>query len=380
MKLAIISHTEHYIDKNGAIVGWGPTVREINYLATHFDKIYHVACLHEGTPPPSSMGYLGDNIEFVPIPPSGGNTFRAKLSVLRTMPAVIRAVNSVISQVDYFQVRLPTGMGNYLLPWLMFKKPKARFWVKYAGNWAQENPPRGYAFQRWFLKKNFLNCRVTINGNWPNQPPHVASFENPCLTEEERIEGARTTELKNFEGKLDFVFVGQLIESKGVGRIIEAFMQIEDNSRIGLIHFIGDGPERKRYEKLAVEAKLNCRFYGFLPKEEVNKVLTLSHVIILPSESEGFPKAVAEGANFGCIPIVTNISSIPQYIENNRTGFILPNLKTKSLTSAILNLCSLSPDLIKDIAINAHVSVQNFTYSHYYRKIITKIISTKLTS
>ena len=210
MKLAIISHTEHYIDSDGIIVGWGPTVREINQIATHFDKIYHIGCLHKGTPPSSSLEYIGENIEFVPLPPSGGDTFWAKLSVLRTMPTVIRAVSSVISKIDYFQLRLPTGMGNYLLPWLILKKPKTMFWVKFAGNWAQKNPPVGYAFQRLFLNKNFLKCKVTINGRWPGQPSHVLSLENPCLTEEERKEGDLTLKKKNYVGKLNFIFVGRV--------------------------------------------------------------------------------------------------------------------------------------------------------------------------
>ena len=30
MILAIISHTQHYKDKNGTIVGWGATVRELD--------------------------------------------------------------------------------------------------------------------------------------------------------------------------------------------------------------------------------------------------------------------------------------------------------------------------------------------------------------
>ena len=72
MKLAIISHTEHYRNAQGRIVGWGPTVSELNHLATHFDEIYHVAMLHDSAPPPSSLPYLHDNITFVPLPPSGG--------------------------------------------------------------------------------------------------------------------------------------------------------------------------------------------------------------------------------------------------------------------------------------------------------------------
>ena len=41
--LTIISHTEHFKNVNGEIVGWEPTVREINHLSNIFDLVYHVA-------------------------------------------------------------------------------------------------------------------------------------------------------------------------------------------------------------------------------------------------------------------------------------------------------------------------------------------------
>lgn len=343
MKLAIISHTEHYIDDNGVVVGWGPTVREINHLVAHFNKIYHVACLHKGTPPPSSLGYIGNNIEFVPIPPSGGDTIQAKLSVLRTIPAVLRAVNSVIGKVDYFQLRLPTGMGNYLLLWFLFKKPKKKFWVKYAGNWAQKKPPLGYAFQRWLLTKNFLKCKVTVNGQWPGQLAHIHSFENPCLTEEERKEGALVLKNKNYGGKLNFIFVGRVEEDKGVGRIIDAFKEILPNDRVGKIRIIGDGPERESYERRSDEYGLDTSFMGFRSRTELNELFKESHVLLLPSSaSEGFPKVIAEGANYGCIPIVSKVSSIPQYIEDCNNGFLMASIDSQGLSASLERLLSKS--------------------------------------
>ena len=38
MKLTIISHTEHYKLSDGTLVGWGPTITEINHLAEIFDE------------------------------------------------------------------------------------------------------------------------------------------------------------------------------------------------------------------------------------------------------------------------------------------------------------------------------------------------------
>ncbi|RMH12405.1 MAG: capsular biosynthesis protein, partial [Gammaproteobacteria bacterium] len=53
MKLAIISHTEHYL-RNGQIVGWGPTITEINHLTEIFEEIWHVAVFKEEPAPPSA--------------------------------------------------------------------------------------------------------------------------------------------------------------------------------------------------------------------------------------------------------------------------------------------------------------------------------------
>jgi len=378
MKLAIISHTEHYIDSDGQIRGWGPTIREINHLAPHFEKIFHVAWLHKGVPPPSSLRYTSDNIEFIPIPPSGGNNFIAKLSVLQTMPEVLKTVTKVISQVDYFQLRLPTGFGNYLLPWLSIFRPKAKLWVKYAGNWAQKNPPPGYAFQKWFLKNNFLKCNVTINGRWANQPEHCLSFENPCITEDERVEGKKALKSKNYNGMLDFVFVGSLTEAKGVGLIIAAFKQLKNDPRVGILRLVGDGPERGKYEKVASESGLNCRFYGFLPREEVNKVLSLSHVLLLPSASEGFPKVIAEGANYGCIPIVSDVSSIPQYVKDKFNGFVISSLDTEGLVQSIRELLETDELVLKKIACNAYNMGEKFTYSYYLNRIKEEIINSSI--
>jgi hypothetical protein len=71
MKLAIISHTEHYKTQEGVIVGWSPTVNEINHLLHVFDEIYHVAMLKEGAPPPSVMAYSSNKIKFIPLPALG---------------------------------------------------------------------------------------------------------------------------------------------------------------------------------------------------------------------------------------------------------------------------------------------------------------------
>ena len=139
-KLLIISHTEHYKNAKGAIVGWGSTVTEINYLATQFDEIYHLAVLLNEVAPPSSLAYTSNNIHFVPLKATGGKNILQKLGIIWNAPGTIFKIIQLLKKVDVFQFRAPTGIGVYLIPFLtLFVKKKG--WFKYAGNWNQEKPP-----------------------------------------------------------------------------------------------------------------------------------------------------------------------------------------------------------------------------------------------
>src|SRR5690606_6991269 len=161
-----------------------------------FKEIYHIAFLHTGAPPPSSLPYTSANIKFVPLTPVGGKGMGEKIKIILNLPKIISVVQKTLNRVDAFQLRTPTGMGVFLIPYLtLFCNKKG--WYKYAGNWNQENPPLGYALQRSMLKAQ--KRKVTINGKWPNQPKHCLTFENPCLTLEEREEGRQVMEQKEFK-------------------------------------------------------------------------------------------------------------------------------------------------------------------------------------
>jgi glycosyltransferase involved in cell wall biosynthesis len=374
MKLAIVSHTEHYRDASGTIVGWGPTVSEINHLATHFDTIYHVAMLHAQEAPPSSLPYLHSNILFVPLSPSGGTTALSKLKTLWQAPKTIAVVQNTLRKVDVFQLRVPTGMGAYLIPYLT-KFSKKKGWYKYAGNWNQESAPLGYRLQRSFLKKQ--SRKVTINGTWPNQPKHCYTFENPCLTRAERSEGVSIIKQKTYEAPFSFCFVGRLDDAKGVQRIIDAFRALENISLVKAIHFIGNGDKMEVYKQQCIEHHIPAVFYGFLPRSKVFDVYRKCQFLMLPSTaSEGFPKVIAEGMNFGCIPIVSNVSSIGQYIQP-KNGYVMEPTTAEALRSILKEITTTPTVVLEKKAMQGYATSSKFTFEHYNSRILNEIIATR---
>jgi glycosyltransferase involved in cell wall biosynthesis len=45
--------------------------------------------------------------------------------------------------------------------------------------------------------------------------------------------------------------------------------------------------------------------------------------LILPSQSEGWPKAVAEAMFWGCVPLVSAVSCVPTMLHNQSRGLLL---------------------------------------------------------
>ncbi len=365
MKLVIISHTEHYKDTDGRIVGWGPTVTEINHLMAIFDTIVHLAMLHPGSPPKSALPYTHSSIEFVPIPVVGGSNFKNKIGIVTKALKTIALVHQHVTTADYFQLRTPTGIGVYLIPYLSWFVSTPG-WYKYAGNWNQKSAPLGYAIQRWCLKHQ--SRKVTINGAWPNQDKHCFTFENPCLTLDNLIEGEEVLLTKTFSKPINLCYVGRLETPKGVGRIIEAISALkpEIQSQLGVVHLVGDGTERDSFEQLAALCDVNFQFHGFLDRKDVFAIYKSCHGFLMPTTaSEGFPKVLAEAMNFGCIPIVSNVSAIGQYIIPGKTGFVLSEVNCNNLVNAITAFVNSTDSDYQHLVRQGQIVVKRFTFDYY---------------
>ncbi len=375
MKLAIISHTEHYKSSTGEVVGWGPTISEINHLIEEFDTIYHIAMLHDEPPPSSALPYTSERIKFVALPPSGGQTVGSKLRTIKLAPKIISTVRQTLKQVDFFQLRTPTGIGVYLIPYLTFFCKK-KGWYKYAGNWNQKNPPLGYRLQRSMLKKQ--SRKVTINGHWKNQPKQCYSFENPCLTLKDVEEGQKVRQAKEVSGRLQFCYVGRLEKPKGVERIIKAFklLSSEQKQRVECVHLVGDGSEYEYFNTLAQTTGVPFIFHGFLPRRQVFSIYEKSHVFVMPTTaSEGFPKVIAEAMNFGCLPIVSNISSIGHYINQDQNGYVLEEVTSEALCVELIKVLSLKMNAYRQMMNNQDELLNKFTFSYYNNRIINEILN-----
>jgi len=371
MRLLIISHTPHFFDNN-TIRAWGPTVREINFLAQRFDEVVHIAPLHTDLAPESSLAYQAGNIRVCFVHPSGGVTIRHKLGIFFQIPEYIHAISKELKKADIVHVRCPSNISLIALLVLFFNKsPKFR-WVKYAGNW---HPTRkeawSYTLQRWILQKNLHRGVVTVNGRWENQPEHIYSFFNPCLTQEELASGMEVAHHKKLSFPYHLLFVGRLDSAKGVGKILEICAMLHHKKLPFQLDLVGDSPERLKFEKLALDLQISeiTHFHGWLSRTALNQLYSDSHFIIFPSSSsEGWPKVLSEAMAYGVIPIASNVSSIPQILKDTQAGFAITPEEIDRFVQTILDF-SADPSSWKIMSRAAVAAAENFTYVHYLKAV-----------
>jgi glycosyltransferase involved in cell wall biosynthesis len=371
MRLLIVSHTPHYL-RNGNLVGWGPTILEIDHLAQLFDQIVHIAPLHLGFADNSALPYSSKNIILDPVPRSGGKCFRDKLNILRLYPAYSRKIISRLRWADAVHVRCPANISLLSLL-ILTVSSQARFrWVKYAGNWKPDNRDAWtYAFQRFILKKQLHRGIVTVNGLWPHQPSHIYSFLNPSLTDEDIRDGRIAASRKEISYPIRMLYVGRVERSKGTGTFIHIVSKLR---RLGIdleADIIGDGPEKSHFEQLSLDLGLTTliKFHGWLPKSEINAFYSRAHFLLLPTEaSEGWPKVLSEAMAFGVVPFAGAVSSIPQILADTGAGLAIPPLDAKSFVNSILDFV-VHPKKW-ELSSNAGLKIASqFTYEHYLQSI-----------
>ena len=336
-RLAVISNTPHYL-RDGKVVGWGPTVREIDYLASLFDSVVHIAPLYPGTAPDSATPYTSPRVELRSVRPSGAEKPVEKLRIFARWPGYFASIRRACRGADVVHVRCPDNISLLAVLLLPLMRGHRARWIKYAGNWRPAtDDPLSYRFQRWWLRKGVHGAQVTVNGEWGREPGHIHSFVNPCLTEEELRDGARVAGEKRLQFPVRLLYVGGIEAAKGAARAVEIMAELRRRGVNATLDLVGDGPDRSALQRRANELGIQDRsaFHGWIPRQEISRFYHESHIILLPSDSEGWPKVLSEAMAYGVVPLASDVSSIPQILRQCGTGSALPKDDVQGFAQAV---------------------------------------------
>lgn len=326
MKFAIITHVQHIKSEN-CYFGYGPYVREMNSWLKNVDQATVVAPLVVKGINPIHEHYQHPNLQFRTVQEFNITSVKNFFAALVVVPKVLVTVYNAMAQADHIHLRCPGNMG-LLGAVVQIAFPKKKKTAKYAGNWdPKAKQPFTYKVQRWILSNTLLtkNMQVLVYGEWENQTKNIKPFFTATYSEDERQSATGNKQQLPFEAPYKFIFVGALSKGKQplyAIQLVEALLQRGIKITLDLY---GDGALRKELDAYITTRNLQNQvcLKGNQTKETLKEAYQSSHFLILPSKSEGWPKAVAEAMFWGCVPVVTPVSCVPYMLGKGTRGILL---------------------------------------------------------
>jgi N-acetyl-alpha-D-glucosaminyl L-malate synthase BshA len=205
--------------------------------------------------------------------------------------------------------------------------------------------------------RNFVNCDVYVR-----VPAKVAAMRPRYAEPNEKL----LVHLSNFR------------PVKRVLDVIEVFARVARELPARLM-LIGDGPDRSSAEFLAHHLGVSSRV-DFLGKQDnVNELLPLADLMLMPSEMESFGLAALEGMACSVPTIATRIGGVPELIEDGANGLLFSVGDVDAMAAAAVSLLGDDERLAAMAATARRTASERFcasriipVYEQYYERILAQ--------
>lgn len=135
------------------------------------------------------------------------------------------------------------------------------------------------------------------------------------------------------EGPRTVLYVGRLEREKNVGRLIDALAGPKE-PRVRLV-LLGDGSLRESLAARARAVGLEAQFLGVVPHGELPRHYREADCFVLPSLTEGHPKALIEAMACGLPCAASARGGIPSILEDGVTGLLFDPTNPEDIAGAI---------------------------------------------
>lgn len=171
------------------------------------------------------------------------------------------------------------------------------------------------------------------------------------------------------------LFFGLLAPSKGIQDLVEAFALIRQSSDAKLLiagyptkHF--DMKELRGQIEAAGLVEHVVLDTRYIPLEEVGALMGLATVAVYPYRSSTQSGALQVAYTFGRPVVATNVGGLPEAVEPEKSGFLVPENSPSELAEAILKLVD-NPELAQTMGEYArHLSETRFSWRSVARQIV----------
>jgi len=169
----------------------------------------------------------------------------------------------------------------------------------------------------------------------------AGNAENPLLTKEGPSDRSR-------RGVVVIGAIANLYATKGIEYLIEAASITAKSYKLKAISYIviGEGKERPKLEALIKTYNLENNFFLIGRISNATQYLKAFDIVVLPSVKEGFPWVLLDAMAAEVPIIATKVGAVPEVIEDNKDGLLVPPGDSKALAEKIYRLLNLNPKFL----------------------------------
>ena len=175
------------------------------------------------------------------------------------------------------------------------------------------------------------------------------------------------------------MFAGRFVEKKGAALLIEAVRRLEAEGRDVRLLLVGAGPLEDQLRHATASLK-HVEFRGWMPNNELRRWMRAALALCVPSvhaadgDAEGLPTVVIEAMAAGTPVIGSRHAGIGEAIEDERTGFLVPEQDPDAIAAALRRLLD-NPGLRHQLGANArNAAVEHFDMFTQSRRLETRLL------
>ncbi len=167
------------------------------------------------------------------------------------------------------------------------------------------------------------------------------AVDSDFFTAQSTIHRDRKRETKQslgVEGPI-ILYVGRLLDAKGIPELLHAFERVVSQTQATLI-LVGDGPDRARYQDYCGERGLTAiRFEGYCPQEELPCCYGIADVFVFPTRSDPWGLVLNEAMCAG-LPVICSIAAgaAADLVQPGRNGLLHEPRDVETLEEHMLTL------------------------------------------
>lgn len=144
---------------------------------------------------------------------------------------------------------------------------------------------------------------------------------------------------KNIDRPLTVLYIGRIVETKGINYILDAFKILKDKGIPFNLIFAGEEERGNQFiEKFKKILGKQFNYRGIVLGKDKDELFKKSDVFLLPSFYEGLPLSLLECMSFGLTPVVTNVGSISSCVKNDENGIIIKDHNSNDIVVAVEQL------------------------------------------